>query len=207
MAKSDAELVADILSGDSQAFEELVRRHQRLVFNIIYHYLGQREVVEDLAQEVFLKVFRTLGTFDPSRPLAPWISRITANCCLDQLRRRKRRRVTLFSDLSRDEERQVEEVFDQSVHGEGLTVTEAEDSLKLLESLMGILNKKDRMVFTLRELEGQSYAEIAEAMGVSELAVRIRVSRARRKLQERLERIVYKGEDHRRGNQKGREAK
>ena len=85
MARSDVELVAAVLRGDPHAFEEIVARHQRLVFNIIYRYLGRRDEVEDLAQEVFLKVFASLRSFDNSRPLLPWISRITANRCLDEV--------------------------------------------------------------------------------------------------------------------------
>jgi len=63
-AKTDAQLVEATVEGDPQAFEEIVERYQRLVFNIIYHYMGRRNEVEDLAQEVFLKVFRALDTFD-----------------------------------------------------------------------------------------------------------------------------------------------
>ena len=79
MPKTDEELVKATLEGDTYAFEEIVERYQRLVFHIIYHYVGARDVVEDLAQEVFLKVFRALETFDMRGPLKAWVSRITAN--------------------------------------------------------------------------------------------------------------------------------
>lgn len=184
MAKTDAQLVTAVLEGDPQAFEEIVARHQRLVFNIVYRYLGRRNEVEDLAQEVFLRVFLSLERFDNRHPLQPWISRITVNCCLDELRKIRHRRVTLFSDLSKDEETRFEYLFERFTEGKVLTQVEADESFELLQKVMGKLGKKDKMAFVLRELQGLSYAELAEALNTSELGARIRVSRARKKLQE-----------------------
>ncbi|MDA2934994.1 RNA polymerase sigma factor, partial [Acidobacteria bacterium AH-259-D05] len=193
MARTDVELVKATLEGDPHAFEEIVERYQRLVFNIIYHYVGVRDVVEDLAQEVFLKVFRALNTFDMKGPMKSWISRITANSCLDELRRIRKRRVYLFTDLSLDEEDRIEYFFEQFRHQRTLTETDVEGLFELLEKLMGQLNDKDKMAFVLRELEGLSYSEIAQAMKTTEVAVRIRVSRSKKKLQEDLEQILYSG--------------
>ena len=77
MRRTDEELVKATLEGAPYAFEEIVERYQRLVFSIIYHYVGARDVVEDLAQEVFLKVFRSLATFDMRGPLKAWVSALT----------------------------------------------------------------------------------------------------------------------------------
>lgn len=190
MAGTDAELVAATLEGDSQAFEEIVARHQKLVFNIIYHYLGRRGEAEDLAQEVFLRLFSALENFDSGRPLQPWISRITVNCCLDELRKARHRRLALFSDLSEDEEKGIEYRFERFVEGNILTAEQTQESFELLQRVMDKLRKKDRMAFVLREIEGQSYAELAQALGTSELAARIRVSRSRKKLQEEFAKIL-----------------
>lgn len=191
MAKTDAELVAATLEGDPQAFEEIVNRYQKLVFNIIYHYLGHKNEVEDLAQEVFLKVFSSLESFDQGRALQPWICRITANCCLDELRKPRYRRLILFSDLSEEEEERLEYFFEQFTRGDGLTQVEAEKSFELLHKVMSKLGEKDKMAFVLRELQGLSYAEIAQALKTSELGARIRVSRSRKKLQEEFGKILY----------------
>ncbi|MEE2839963.1 MAG: RNA polymerase sigma factor [Acidobacteriota bacterium] len=193
MLKADEELVKATLEGDSLAFEEIVERYKRLVFSIIYHYVGGRDLVEDLAQEVFLKVFLSLETFDMRGPLKPWISRITANTCLDELRRLRRQRVYTFTDLSADDESRIEEFFEQFTSTGILTENDVSDLFALFEKLLGRLNDKDKMAFVLREMEGLSYAEVAQAMRTTEVAVRIRISRSKKKLQKNLEEILLTG--------------
>ncbi|HSR49350.1 MAG TPA: RNA polymerase sigma factor [Acidobacteriota bacterium] len=190
MAHSDAELVESALAGEAQAFEQIVKRYQRLVFNIVYHYLGGRNEVEDLAQEIFLKVYRSLDRFDTSRPLKAWIGKIASNACLDELRRARVRRERSFADFSEEQEDRIRYLYGKSAEGDGLTEDEARESLSLLHQALDELNDKDRMAFVLRELEEQDYAEIADAMGVSQVAVRIRVSRARKKLQKRIKSML-----------------
>lgn len=192
-AKTDAQLVKATVEGDPQAFEEIVERYQRLVFNIIYHYMGRRNEVEDLAQEVFLKAFRALETFDATRPLKSWIGRITANTCLDEIRKAPKRKVWSFADLGGDEENKIEYFYERFGQHSSLTEKDVEDLFELLEKLMERLNRKDKMAFVLRELEGLSYPEIAKALQSSELAVRLRVSRSKKRLQKDLEEILYSG--------------
>jgi len=191
--KTDAQLVKATVEGDPQAFEEIVERYQRLVFNIIYHYMGRRNEVEDLAQEVFLKVFRALDTFDATRPLKSWIGRITANTCLDEIRKAPKRKVWSFADLGGDEESKIEYFYERFGQHSALTEEDVEDLFELLEKLMERLNKKDKMAFVLRELEGLSYPEIAKVLQSSELAVRLRVSRSKKRLQKDLEETLYSG--------------
>ena len=193
MARTDAQLVKATLEGDPHAFEEIVGRYQRLVFNIIYHYGGRRDEVEDLAQEVFLKVFRSLDTFDAKRPLKSWISRITANTCLDEIRRAPRHKFRLFTDLGRDEENRIEYFYDRFSQNSALSERDVQELFELLERLMERLSKKDKMAFVLRELEGLSYPEIAQTLGTTELAARIRVSRSKKRLQKDLEQVLYSG--------------
>lgn len=192
-AKTDAQLVKATVEGDPQAFEEIVERYQRLVFNIVYHYMGRRNEVEDLAQEVFLKVFRALDTFDATRPLKSWIGRITANTCLDEIRKAPKRKVWSFADLGGDEENKIEYFYERFGQHSSLTEKDVEDLFELLEKLMERLNRKDKMAFVLRELEGLSYPEIAKTLESSELAVRLRVSRSKKRLQKDLEEILYSG--------------
>ena len=113
MPKTDPELVAATLAGDQDAFGEIVRRYQRLVFNAVYHYLGRHQDIEDLAQEVFLKVYRSLDRYDRGRPLQAWIFRIAANQCLDEIRKARHRRVTAFADLGEEEEERAKRLFDK----------------------------------------------------------------------------------------------
>lgn len=186
MARADEELVRASLDGDPHAFEEVIQRYQRLVFNIIYHYLGRRNEVEDVAQEVFLKVYRSLSTYDTTRPLKAWISRIAVNSCLDELRRARKKKMMLFSELTDDERGGLDHFYGRFLQGGGLSETEADRMLRLLQRLIGKLADKDRMAFVLREIEGLEYSEIAAAMETTEVAARIRVSRSKKQLLETL---------------------
>ncbi|MGW8179918.1 MAG: RNA polymerase sigma factor [bacterium] len=191
MAETDAELVLAVLAGNREAFEKIVARYQGLVFNIAYHYLGRREEVEDLAQEVFLRLFQTLERYDTNRNLKHWIGKITVNRCLDELRKGKIRRLHLASDLGDEGCREMDQLFEASDTRRSLTELEAEQCLALLEVSMNSLTDKDRMAFVLRELEGHGYPELAALLDTSEVAARIRVSRARKRIQEELERLFH----------------
>lgn len=190
MGRSDAELVIATLSGDHDAFEAIIRRYQQLVFNIVFHYLRRRDDVEDIAQEVFLKLYRSLDRFDASRSLKAWIGRIASNACLDELRRRRTRRMSSFSDYTEEEEDRICYLYDKTRSGEGLSDVEADESFALLHKAMQDLNEKDRLAFVLREVEGLEYDEIAAALDASQVAARIRVSRARKKLQEKMQKLI-----------------
>ncbi len=189
MGSSDRELVESALKGDGLAFQAIVERYQRLVFNIVFHYLGRREEVEDIGQEVFLRVYRSLARYDPERPLKAWVCRITANACLDELRKRKIRKTELFSDVGEDEAG-TQTFLDRFTSGTVLTEFEAERMFAWLHGLLDELPKKDKMAFVLREMEGMGYSEIAPAMETTEPAVRIRVSRSRKKLLKSLRGMI-----------------
>jgi len=188
MAATEGDLVQRSLEGDQGAFEEIVRRYQGLVLNIVYHYLGRNDIAEDIAQEVFVKLYSTLSRFDPTRSLKAWIGKITANQCIDELRRTKRQRLQLFSDF--DERQAAGELLAQARSEQPLTEDQAEKAQKLLQSALGRLSPSERMAFVLHEMEDLPYSELAATMGTTELAARIRVSRSRKKLRKKLEELL-----------------
>ena len=157
--------------------------------------LGNRNEVEDLAQEVFLKVFKSLSGFDTQRSLKSWISRTTVNQCRDEIRKVRGRRLQLFADLTKKEQNRIEYLFERSEQTNRMSAVEAEESLQLLFKGMNKLPEKDRLAFSLRELEGFSYAEIGEVLETSQLAVRIRVSRSRKKLLQELSQYLFTKEN------------
>jgi RNA polymerase sigma-70 factor (ECF subfamily) len=135
--------------GDSTAFAELVREHQGMVFSIAYHYLQDRALAEDLAQEVFLELYQSLSRIQSPAHLTFWLRRVTANRCIDQGRKKLRRR-----------EQALEEA------PEPVASDPPADPLlleRLQQSLVG-LPEKQRMVVILRFQEGLGPAEIAEAL-------------------------------------------
>ena len=187
MTKTDAELVRAASAGSARAFEELIKRYQKLVFNIVYHYLGRADAVEDVAQEVFLKLYKALPRFDPGRSLKSWVARITTNCCIDELRKRSRQRVHLLEDLKREDSENLEDIYGRFQKGFTVTEHDADTLFSLLQKQLDRVNEKDRMAFVLRELEGFDYNQIARALESSQLAARIRVCRVKKQLREQLE--------------------
>ncbi|HET7853256.1 MAG TPA: sigma-70 family RNA polymerase sigma factor [Candidatus Methylomirabilis sp.] len=175
---SDQDLVRQTLAGEQRAFEVLVHRYQRLVFRVI-HGMAPGAEVEDIAQEVFLRAYRSLGQVRHDSRLGPWLIRIAVNLCYDHLRRLRRRQERSFSELTEREGM----VLDRLMNDE--TALAQIDRLalrELAEKVVGQLAPQDRAVLLLKEREGLATREIARSLGFSETAVRLRLFRARRAL-------------------------
>jgi RNA polymerase sigma-70 factor (ECF subfamily) len=182
----DTELVEQTLHGDESAFAELVRRYQSAVWRTVWRVLGNSADNEDAVQEVFLRVYTALGRFDRNYPFGPWILRIAANYCIDQLRRRRRLRYRLWSELSDvEQERALRDLSHEGDFGSMLGQA-PEKYEKLAAGLVENLKPKYRMAFVLREIEKRSYEEIASLLGTSQLTVRVRVSRARAEIRRKF---------------------
>jgi RNA polymerase sigma-70 factor (ECF subfamily) len=181
---NDAELLQRIRDGASDEFAELVRRHQSRVFAILYRYERDAQRVEDLAQETFLKAWRALDQFDARAPFEHWISRIAVRTALDHLRREKKHKQDIgFPELGED-------VLDWLRTDGERNELEDRSAAEVLNLGMQELSPADRMVITMQEIEGRSVKEIAAAMGISGLAVRVRAVRARARLKHALEKLM-----------------
>ena len=179
----DAELLQRIRAGATDEFGILVRRHQQRVFGILHHYERDAQRLEDLAQETFLKAWRALEQFDGRAPFEHWISRIAVRTALDHLRREKRRKNEVaLPDLGED-------VLDWLRSPDDKSELDSRAAAEFLERAMQQLSPGDRVVITLQELQGCSVKEIAAAMGVSSIAVRVRAVRARAKLKQVVEKL------------------
>ncbi|MFH1574008.1 MAG: RNA polymerase sigma factor [Acidobacteriota bacterium] len=179
----DRELVEQCRQGDEGAFEKLVRKYQQAVFSLVYHKLGSRVDVEDVSQKVFTKIYFSLDRFDNSRPFFPWLYRITINQCHDELRNLRRSRVRTFSDLNIEEIGEIERFINRPP--DQTSSTEASPELHaLLLKLMDRLRVKHRTAIVLRDVEDLPYEKIAEILGCSEQAARLKVFRARAKLRD-----------------------
>jgi RNA polymerase sigma-70 factor (ECF subfamily) len=183
---ADSSLIESTLNGDQWAFAELVRRYQGAVRGTVHRALGNSSEDEDAVQEIFLRAFTALHKFDLKYPFGPWILRIATNYCIDQLRRRKGRKTQLWSELNEyDQQRLLRDLSqDGDVGSSGMEGTES--YAKVAQVLLDGLNPKYRVAFVLRELEEKTYEEIADALGTSEVAARVRVSRARSELQKKF---------------------
>jgi RNA polymerase sigma-70 factor (ECF subfamily) len=179
----DDALVQRTLQGDQQAFEMLVRRYERLVFRIAGGFLRQRQDVEDVAQEAFLKAFQALARFRPGAPFAPWIAQIATRLCYDRLRARRGREVD-WEDLSAAEQQSA-----RSMAGSASPEVAAANR-DLADRLLTNLSPKDRRVLVLQDVLGYTAAEAAQILGCTALAVRVRIHRARRAMEQAAERLL-----------------
>ena len=179
----DAELVARIRRGAREEFAELVRRHQARVFAILHRYERDPHKVEDLAQETFVKAWRSLDGFNGRAPFEHWLSRITVRVALDHLRQGRRRPQTIgLPELGEDALEWLQSPDEQSEPG-------VREAAELLELAMRELSPAQRVVITMQELEGYSVKEICQRTGSSSVAVRVRAMRARAKLKKVLEQL------------------
>lgn len=178
-------LVRAAKAGDMHAFEELVKRYDRNVFRIAQHITQNREDAEDVVQEAFLKAYGNLGQFQEQSKFYTWLVRIAVNEALMKLRRRRpERMVSLDQDIQTEEDSMPREVADWSPNPEQ-QYNQAELREILGKTIQG-LPAGFRTVFVLRDVEGLSTEETADALGLSIPAVKSRLLRARLQLRERL---------------------
>jgi RNA polymerase sigma-70 factor (ECF subfamily) len=173
-------LVQRAQAGDESAFRAIVERYQSKVFSIIHGIVRQRNDVEDIAQQVFAKVYLSLKSFDFRSSLITWIYKITVNECFDYLRKRKVRRLVYESDLSEDEVRRVE-------NSEPATNRQAPADSSLAQrdyvlKLLTRVSEEERMLLMLKEVEGYSVEELAAKTGMNENTIKVKLFRARQKL-------------------------
>ncbi len=164
--------------GGGDAFAEIIRRHQSRVFSILSRYERDAHLVEDLAQETFLKAWRALKQFDGRAPFEHWLSRIAVHVAIDHIRARRDREVR-FTDLGEDAAEWL-----QNLHPTQNPQPHA--AREILDLAMRKLNAEDRLVLTMLEIEEYSVKEICARTGWTSIMTRVRAFRARAKLKEAL---------------------
>jgi RNA polymerase sigma-70 factor (ECF subfamily) len=170
--------LARVRQRDEEAARELVDRLWPLVERIVRAHLNQQSEIQDLMQEVFLKVFSRLDQYRGQVPLEHWVSRVAVSTCLDRLRAQKRRPAVLWSDLSEEQQ----EAIESSQHSGEENPSLDRASWEVLDRLMGALAPVERAIVTWLDLEQRSIREVCELSGWNAGVVRIRAFRARRKL-------------------------
>jgi RNA polymerase sigma-70 factor (ECF subfamily) len=182
----DRELVKRAQKEDKEAFEELVRRHQARVFAVAGGILRNKEDVEDIAQQVFLKAYFSLKRFDQRAAFSTWLYKITVNECWDLLRKRKVRPLLYEADLSEEQARQYGASEEKEEQAQD--VSERLEKRQELERLLDCLEERDRTMLVLKEVQGFSVEEIAEILGINGNTVKVRLFRARQRITERVRR-------------------
>jgi len=180
-------LVRRAQAGEEAAFREIVEKYQAKVFSIIHGIVRQRNDVEDIAQQVFAKVYVSIRNFDFRSSLITWIYKITVNECFDYLRKRKVRKLVYESDLSEDEVRRVENSEPSAGRQPGVDSNLARRDYVL--KLLARVSEEERMLLMLKEVEGYSVEELARMTGMNENTIKVKLFRSRQKLVKAAQRL------------------
>lgn len=191
LSDPDVQLMLKVAAGDNGAFEQLVVRYQDRLVGFFFHLVHDRTVSEDLAQEAFLRVFRSRDRYEPTAKFSTWLFRIAHNLASNQKRGAARRReIPLASGSDAHNLRPEEQILAEK---SALMPTRQLDSTELrnvVRNAIEELSERQRTVVVLHKFEEMSYEEIGEIMGLGTVAVKSLLSRARSKLKEALERFV-----------------
>ncbi|MBS3873307.1 MAG: sigma-70 family RNA polymerase sigma factor [Firmicutes bacterium] len=186
--EDDRELVAKSLRGDTEAFRTIVERYQERVYNVAFQMTGSHEDSLDLAQDSFLRVFRALSSFKGDSSLGTWIHRIAHNIVIDELRKRRRRPVVAMSTdtvvITEDGEHMLEwsAPMDEAPEEQLLRAEKKRE----IEQALQRISPEHRSVLVMRDIEGLTYEEVAEVLGLNVGTVKSRLNRARLALREKL---------------------
>lgn len=173
--------------GEREAFGFLVERYQRRVFSQVFRLVRRRDEVEDIVQEVLIKAFRAIRSYNFQSPFGAWLSRVAVNHCYDYLRKARASRVSYYWQMGEESVRRVEaqaENFQRHYLDPEQQATLGDFVGKLLDRAPA----KDRVLLGLKELEGLSVEEIAEVMNLKQSTVKVRLHRARKRMLEDLKR-------------------
>ncbi|MDP8215135.1 MAG: sigma-70 family RNA polymerase sigma factor [Candidatus Euphemobacter frigidus] len=187
-ARKDTDLVRAFLAGDKVAFDRLVLKYQNRVFNTCYRLLGNYEEANDSAQDIFVKVFRSLKRFRFESSFSTWIYRIAVNTCRNKLRslqyRYRRKMIRIDEQKDPEEESYAIEIGDESQS----PVKELERKEKgiLIQKAIDSLPEGQKTMIVLRDIEGLTYDEIATVTGLNPGTVRSKLARGRQKLRKYL---------------------
>ncbi len=183
----EAALVRRVQAQDEMAFREIVERYQAKVFSIIYGILRNRNDAEDIAQQVFAKIYFSIKNFDFRSSLLTWIYKITVNECYDYLRKKRVRKLVYESDFSAEDSLRMENSEPATDHTPSVDRRLAQHDLIL--KLLAKISEEDRSLILLKEVEGHSVEELAEMTGMNENTIKVKLFRARQKLVKAAQRL------------------
>ena len=176
-------LIERCLRGDEFAWEQIVRQHWRKVFNVAYKFVGTHEQAEDLTQDIFLKVFRSLETFDRRANFQTWLISVSRNLCIDHYRSVRKERQTIDRDITSDD------LAPAAPTTSPLAALEQRDLAAQLRVALQQLPPSLRTAVLLRDIQELSYQEIAEQLRLPEGTVKSRINRGRKELARQIRRL------------------
>ena len=179
-------LIEQCLGGDQVAWEAIVKQNWRKVFNVAYKFVGKHDEAEDLTQDIFLKIFKALRTFDRRANFQTWIISISRNLCIDHYRSVRKERQTIAREVD------TNDLQPASRERTPYAVAEHQDLREQLRTALQTLPVTLRTAVVLRDLQELSYQEIADQLGLPEGTVKSRINRGRLELGRQLKRLQDK---------------
>jgi RNA polymerase sigma factor (sigma-70 family) len=181
-------LIQRCLNGDQAAWDLIVRQHWRKVFNVAYKFVGKHDEAEDLTQDIFLKVFKSLDTFDRRANFQTWLISVSRNLCIDHYRSVRKERETIDRDVDANE-------LAPAARDEGpIAALEQRDRVALLRQALAALPETLRTAVLMRDIQELSYQEIADALRLPEGTVKSRINRGRTELARQIKKL--RGDDY-----------
>lgn len=186
-----AALIKRCIGGDASAWEEIVKMHNRRIYNICYRFTNSPDDADDLTQEVFIKVYRTLGSYDVDKgAFTTWVTTVTRNLLVDHFRKSKQDRVTDSIDASPSQDEDApslgEQLPDQGPSPDDTLASK--ETQKMVQAALAKLSPELREAVILRDLQDMDYKDIAQALKVPEGTVKSRINRGRTELARLLSR-------------------
>src|SRR4051812_20689706 len=178
-------LIERCLQGDQDAWQQIVRQHWRKVFNLAYKFVGRHDEAEDLTQDIFLKIFKALHTFDRRANFQTWLISISRNLCIDHYRSVRKERETMARDVDASALMPVSR--ERGPHSQ----LEQTDLKALIQRALAELPPSLRQAVVMRDLQEFSYQEIADRLSLPEGTVKSRINRGRLELKRQLDRLQH----------------
>jgi len=177
------EIIERCLTGDQAAWESIVRMYRRKVFNVAYKFVGRHDQAEDLTQDVFLKLYKSLDTFDRRANFQTWLISVSRNLCIDHYRAVRKERETINRDVD------PSDFAPASADTRVDTQLEQRDRVKLLRKALDKLAPTLRTAVMLRDIQELTYQEIADQLHLPEGTVKSRINRGRTELARQIQRL------------------
>jgi RNA polymerase sigma-70 factor (ECF subfamily) len=181
-------LIQRCLRGDQVAWERIVRLHWRRVFNVAYKFVGKHDEAEDLTQDIFLKIFKSLNTFDRRANFQTWLISVSRNLCIDHYRSVRKERQTIDRDVD------TNELSPATAEPGPMAALEQRDRVSLLRNALTALPDSLRTAVVMRDIQELSYQDIATRLHLPEGTVKSRINRGRTELARQIRRL--RGDDY-----------
>jgi RNA polymerase sigma-70 factor (ECF subfamily) len=176
-------LIQRCLKGDQLAWDAIVKQYWRKVFNVAYKFVGKHDEAEDLTQDIFLKIFKSLDTFDRRANFQTWLISISRNLCIDHYRSVRKERETIDRDVD------ASELSPQSHEPGPVAALEQRDRVALLRDALSSLPETLRTAVLMRDIQELSYQEIADRLRLPEGTVKSRINRGRTELARQIRKL------------------